>query len=106
MMTMNNGVQSQIDDVLDARAAVRQLRLEVTKRRQALAEVRDKLATASGRLEDLLTELEQKQGRLPFGDDAQAQDDAPSPAARPSNGRGRKRAAVAHAGQSSWKETR
>jgi hypothetical protein len=106
MNTMTNGTQSQIDDLLDARAAIRQLRHELTNRRLALREVKDKLATATGRLEDVLTELEQRQGRLPFPDDAGS---APLTAGQADtytskSGRTVKRRAVA--GQSSWKETR
>jgi chromosome segregation ATPase len=108
MNTMTPGTQSQIDDLLDARASVRQLRRELANRRLALREVKEKLATATDRLEDLLTELEQRQGRLPFADDAQAE--APSNgSAKLTMGKGaRKHAAAAagRAGQSSWKETR
>lgn len=101
MQTMTTS-QSQIDELLDTRAEIRTLRKELLKRRIEFQTCKSKLSKAVDRLEDVLTELEQRQGRLPFPeiDDG----GAPDPAARPSNGRHRKPAAMA--GQSSWKDTR
>jgi hypothetical protein len=102
MQTMTTS-QSAIDDVLDSRAMIRTLEKELLKRRIEFRAAKEKLADARARLEENLTQLEQRQGRLPFPEADQT--DAPAPAARPSNGRGGKRVAAA-AGQSSWKETR
>jgi septal ring factor EnvC (AmiA/AmiB activator) len=95
--------QLAIDDLLDARAEVRRLRKQVTDQRLALRASKDKLTAALDRLEDNLTQLEQQQGRLPFGDDAA--EPKPAPAAR--NGRRHHQpAAAAQAGQSNWKSDR
>jgi hypothetical protein len=107
MNTMTNGTQSQIDDLLDARAELRRLRKQVAACRLALRASKEQLATATDRLEDILTELEQRQGRLPFGDDAQADGPPQADTYTSTSGRTVKRRAVAgRAGQSSWKETR
>src|SRR5258707_14549871 len=106
MNTMSR--QLQIDDLLDARAEVRVLRKELLQRQEAFRAVRHRLMTATNRVEGLLTELEQQQGRLPFAEAEEAE--APAPVARPSNRRKSRQAAAAgstespRAGQSSWKE--
>jgi hypothetical protein len=85
-----------LDDALDARALIRRLK-------QELRDCRERLAAARERMEKSLDELEQRQGRLPFGDDAEAEAAAPSPPARAAvNGRPRKRAAA----RVGWSETR
>lgn len=58
--------QEQLDDLLDARAEIRRLRQDVLKKRLALREAKAKLSTATDKIEDTLTEIEQRQGRLPF----------------------------------------
>lgn len=62
--------RDQLDDVLDARAEMRTLRKRVTETRAAWTLARTELNEASSRLEDVLTEIEQRQGRLPFNPDA------------------------------------
>jgi hypothetical protein len=101
MQTMTTS-SAVIDDILDTRARIRTLEKELLKRRIEFRAAKEELADARARLEENLTQLEQRQGQLPF---PEAEDDAPSPSARPSNGRGGKRVAAA-AGQSSWKESR
>jgi hypothetical protein len=99
--------QLQIDDLLDARADVRALRKALTAKRIELADIRARLTTASDRLENLLTELEQQQGRLPFGADEPAEAPAKAPAkAPPPRSNGRKHRQPAAAGQSDWREGR
>jgi predicted nucleic acid-binding Zn-ribbon protein len=80
--------QSKIDDLCDVRASVRALRKEVQKRHIALNDARDKLRKATSRLEDVLTEIEQHQGRLPFVEDQPAV----AAEAAPSNGNGKRKA--------------
>jgi hypothetical protein len=106
MLTMNSGTQSQIDDLLDARATIRQLRLELAKRRLAYLECKERLATASERLEDVLTEFEQKQGRLPFGDDAAEAGPAEGANTYTGKASGRKVKRRAVSGESNWSDTR
>ena len=60
----------QLDEVLDARAQIRELRKRVIETKAAWNEAKSELSAASDRLEGVLTELEQKQGRLPFDPDA------------------------------------
>jgi hypothetical protein len=117
MNTMSPSADA-VDDLLDARSEVRRLRKLVLQQRIALKQAKESLAGALERVETCFDELEQRQGRLPFGDDAGS---APltagqADAARPSNGSAKltvgkgapKHAAAAagRAGQSSWKETR
>jgi hypothetical protein len=105
MLTMTPGTQSQIDDLLDARATVRQLEKELLRRRLAVREIKEKLAAAIDRLEDTFVELEQKQGRLPFGDDTAEAGAPPPAAARPASGRpGKGRKPIA--AKIGWSETR
>jgi hypothetical protein len=80
-----NTAQQQLDDILDRRAALRKLRLERDEARIALNQAKTALREYVDRWEDLLTEIEQKQGRLAF-DDAQ-----PEPAQAPQARRGRPR---------------
>jgi chromosome segregation ATPase len=70
--------REQLDDVLDARAEIRQLRKRVNETKAAWNEAKSELSAASTRLEDVLTEIEQKQGRLnlPF-------DEGTKPPAKP-----------------------
>lgn len=70
----------QLDELLDKRAEIRRLRQEVLKRRLALRETKAKLEAMTDGLEDVLTEIEQRQGRLPF-DEAEATEVSP-----PANG--------------------
>jgi DNA repair exonuclease SbcCD ATPase subunit len=67
--------REQIDDLLDARAELRRLRIELTEKRvtlhkspayQAFKRVKQELAAIGDQFEEVLTEIEQKQGRLPF----------------------------------------
>ena len=70
-MTMaNSTAQQQLDDILDARAKLRQQRLAVANARIALNQAKTALADTKEHWEDLLTEVEQRQGRLQFGDAA------------------------------------
>ena len=59
-------------EILDARAEIRSLRKRVTETKAAWQTAKGELRDASDRLENVLTEIEQKQGRL-FGDDDQAE---------------------------------
>jgi hypothetical protein len=60
-----------LDDLFDTRQEIRRLQRLVKETRAAAAEAKSDLAEASKRAEGILTEMEQKQGRLPFeGDDA------------------------------------
>jgi chromosome segregation ATPase len=58
--------QDQLEDVLDARAEIRELRRKVTMAKAAWTEAKTELSAATQRVEDLLTEIETRQGRLPF----------------------------------------
>ena|ERR1700734_882521 len=67
--------REQIDDLLDARAELRRLRIELTEKRVTLHKspaflaykrVKQELAAIGDQFEEVLTEIEQKQGRLPF----------------------------------------
>jgi hypothetical protein len=69
----------QIDELLDARAELRRLRIELTEKRitlhqsipfKAYQRVKEELRATSDAFEECLTELEQKQGRLPFMEEA------------------------------------
>jgi predicted nucleic acid-binding Zn-ribbon protein len=62
----------RLEEVLDARAEIRSLRKRVTQTKEAWQEAKGELAAASDRLENALTDIEQRQGRL-FGDDDQAE---------------------------------
>ena len=79
MLTMGPGPE-QLDELLDARAKIRMLRKELTKRRIAVKEIKDKLETISTRFEDVLTEIEVRQGRLQFGEVNAKQEQAAAPA--------------------------
>jgi hypothetical protein len=88
-MTTMNAQREQLDDLLDARAEIRMLRTELTKRRAAVAEIKGKLASLTTRFEDVLTEIEVKQGRLPFkepAENASTPADMRSEEAAPANG--------------------
>jgi hypothetical protein len=76
----NNTAQQQLDDILDARAKLRQQRVAVENARITLNQAKIALKETKDHWEDLLTEVEQRQGRLAF-DDAQAEQ-APAPQAR------------------------
>lgn len=80
--------REQIDDLLDARAELRRLRIELTEKRvtlhqsaafKAYARVKEELRATSDQFEEVLTELETRQGRLPF----MAEDQASTSAAIP-----------------------
>lgn len=58
--------RDQLDDVLDARAQMRALRDKVKTTKAAWDDAKTELRDASERFESVLTEIEQKQGRLPF----------------------------------------
>jgi hypothetical protein len=75
-----------VDELLDARAELRRLRIELTEKRVALHQcaaflayqrVKQELAATADQFEECLTELEQKQGRLPFMAEAQAEASIP-----------------------------
>jgi hypothetical protein len=69
---MSTANREQLNDLFDTRAEVRRLQKVVKDTRAAASEARSELAAASSRAEGILTEMEQKQGRLAFeGDDAQ-----------------------------------
>jgi predicted nucleic acid-binding Zn-ribbon protein len=70
----------QLEELLDSRANIRALEKELLKRRLALRETKTKLSAARDKIEDTLTEIEQRQGRLPF-DEAEATEVVP-----PANG--------------------
>ncbi len=58
--------REQLDDLLDTRAEIRRLRKAVEQTKAAYAQAKGELASATERAEEVLTEIEQKQGRLPF----------------------------------------
>jgi hypothetical protein len=89
------GQRDQIDDLCDARAEVRALRVELDKRRLAFRDARAELRTATERLEDVLNQIEQGQGRLPFPEEQAAEARPAAAAVDGSNGRRRKSAAAA-----------
>ncbi len=62
------GYVGPIDDVIDAHAQIRFLRKRVQETKAEWADAKTELATASARLETVLTEIEQQQGRLPLQD--------------------------------------
>ena len=63
----------RLEEVLDARAEIRSLRKRVTETKAAWQTAKSELSDASDRLENVLTEIEQKQGRLFRDDDDQAE---------------------------------
>lgn len=78
--------RDQVDDLLDARAELRRLRIELTEKRVTLHKspaflaykrVKQELASINETFEECLTSLEVKQGRLPFME--QDQPTAPVP---------------------------
>lgn len=62
--------REQLDDLMDERAKIRTLRRAVADTRSAYNQAKDDLAAASSRAEEILTQIEQKQGRLSFDADA------------------------------------
>jgi hypothetical protein len=84
----NNTAQQQLDDILDARAKLRQQRIAVDNARITLNQAKIALKETKEHWEDLLTEVEQRQGRLQFDDAEAEQAQAQAPQAR--RGRPRK----------------
>ena len=66
---MANTAQQQLDDILDARAKLRQQRVAVDNARITLNQAKIALKETKDHWEDLLTEVEQRQGRLAFDDE-------------------------------------
>ena len=56
----------QIDDLLDARGEIRRLSKIVADARDVWVGAKSELTAAKTKLEGVLDELEQRQGRLPF----------------------------------------
>jgi hypothetical protein len=90
---MSTANKQQLDDLFDARAEIRRLKKAVADTRAAFAEAKSELATATARSEEILVQMEHKQGRLEFPEEE---------AAPTKKGRPRKQtsgdAAVKHAG--------
>ena len=84
---MASSAQAQLDELIDARGKLRKLRLDRENARIALNQAKTALREYVEQWEDLLTEIEQRQGRLQF-DDAEAQ---PAQAQAPQARRGRPR---------------
>ena len=79
----------QLDDLFDARAEIRRLKKAVAETGAAYSEAKSELKEASARSEEILVQLEHKQGRLEF-----PEDEAPAPKRK---GRPRKQASEAAA---------
>ena len=87
--TMNTAEQ-QLDDILDARAELRRKRIALNDAKIALNQAKTALSETKAHWEDLLTEVEQKQGRLSFegaleqeqAEAAEAEAEAPAPRKR------------------------
>jgi hypothetical protein len=91
---MANQAQQQLDDILDARAAKRDARKAFEAARIAMNQARTTLSEATERVEALMDEVEQKQGRLPFEqavEHEQAPTQGPYTQGIPLSRRGRKR---------------
>jgi hypothetical protein len=58
--------REQLDDLMDARAEIRRLKKQVADTRAAFNAARSELADKSALAEEILTQMEQRQGRLPF----------------------------------------
>jgi hypothetical protein len=58
--------REQLDDLMDARAEIRRLKQQVANTRAAFNDAKSALADKSALVEEILTQMEQKQGRLPF----------------------------------------
>jgi hypothetical protein len=84
---MASSAQTLLDEILDGRAKLRQQRIAVDSARITLNQAKIALKETKEHWEDLLTEVEQRQGRLAF-DDAEAQ---PAQAQAPQARRGRPR---------------
>ena len=94
-----NAAEQQLEDILDARAKLRRARLAHNDAKIALHQAKTALDDTKAHWEELLTEVEQKQGRLSFegaleqeqaaAAEAEAPAEAP-PAARKRASRARK----------------
>jgi hypothetical protein len=60
--------QEHLNDLFDTRAEIRRLQKAVKDTRAAALEAKSELAEATKRAEGILTEMEQRQGRLAFDD--------------------------------------
>ena len=58
--------REQLDDLMDTRAEIRRLKKQVADTRAAFNLARSELADKSALAEEILTQMEQRQGRLPF----------------------------------------
>jgi hypothetical protein len=74
-----NQAQAQLDDILDARAKLRSARLAFNNARIALNQCKTALNDTKANWEELLTEVEQRQGRLSF--EGALEQEQPVPAA-------------------------
>jgi hypothetical protein len=81
----------QLDDLFDARAEIRRLKKAVAETGAAYSEAKSDLKEASARSEEILVQLEHRQGRLQFGEE----EVAPTP--KKKKGRPRKQASEAAA---------
>ncbi len=94
---MSQQAQQQLDDILDSRAKLRSARLAFNNARIALNQCRTALNDTKAHWEELLTEIEQRQGRLSFEGALEEQaaaspDPRAAPEAQPARrGRGRPR---------------
>jgi len=62
--------RAQLDDLLDARQEMRKWRTAVKQTREAYSAAKSQLSAATARAEEVLTQIEQKQGRLTFEPDS------------------------------------
>ena len=62
--------RAQLDDLLDARQEVRNWRKTVKETREAYNTAKSQLSKATARAEEVLTQIEHKQGRLTFEPDS------------------------------------
>jgi hypothetical protein len=69
---MNTANKQQLDDLFDARAEIRRLKKAVETTRAAYAEAKAELSAATARSEEILVQLEHRQGRLEFPEEEAA----------------------------------
>ena len=61
--------REQLDDLMDTRAEIRRLRKQVADTKAAFVQAKADLMDKSALAEDILTQIEQHQGRLAFPDE-------------------------------------
>lgn len=76
---MASQAQQQLDDILDARASKRDARKAYETARVAMNQAKSAWNESKERLETLMDEVEQRQGRLPFEDAVETEQIAAAP---------------------------